>query len=327
MPTGFESVLEAWGVPLSPTLAWDTRRSNRLNLTEVVDQGGRQVERKVSVDYPPWPNVGVDGLSEASPITASVAGVSLFWSSAVGAGVGPLPGVAREDLITTSEHGYLVPLPKALEYQAQAIHTANVELSAGGPGARLPLAVALRGQLPSAFAELGVPGKVDAVAEARFRNAVLEAREGRAPWPERTVAHEAGDVLSATNEAAVVVIGDAQLVHDQWLQSNPANGAFVQNALDWLALSGELLELRARRPRERAITDYLGLEREERGLAALVGSLDPDEARRLSALEEEAQSAAARSRWLVMGATLAGTLVLALGGAFLVRRVLARGVA
>lgn len=318
-PTGYEDVLAAWGARLSDHLVWDARRANRPQLTL---NDGRE-RRQVSFVYPPYPAIGVDGLAADSPITASVAGAALFWAAAF---EGEAPeGVTRETLLSTTDAGYLVPVARALAQDAQTIQQTNAALEGANAGSELPLAVALRGKLPSAFTETA-PVPMDAVREARFRDELAAATETVGPWPERAEATIPAEPLSAESEAAVVIVGDADFARKSFLEAFPASAQLLVNAVDWLALSPELLALRARLPKERAIVDFLREEREANGLAAVSVALDPGEARRLSVLEEEAQAKASRRRTTVMLATLAGALVsaLALGG--LARVWMSRGI-
>ncbi|MEX1024021.1 MAG: GldG family protein [Planctomycetota bacterium] len=322
-PTGYEDVLAAWGVAPSEELVWDVESCNRMQGTRRIEEGGRTRTEPFSIPYPAFPNVGTDGLSRDAAITANVAGASLFWAAALGGGATP-DGVHREELLRTSERAYLVPPERALATAGDELSRTNLALAAGDSGRRLPLAVALTGLLPSAFRD-AAPLPLDAVSEARFRDAFEAASETLGPWPERRTGTVPAEPLGANHETAVVVIGDADLVSKSFLASTPVNGQLVANAIDWLALSPELLELRARVPKERAVDDFLAEERSARGLLSLVGELTPDEARRVSALEEAAQARAASRRNRVTAATLVGALALALGGGALARWLVVRG--
>ncbi|MEM7308583.1 MAG: GldG family protein [Planctomycetota bacterium] len=307
--SGLESMLAAWGVEVTPELAWD-QEANWLSISGV----GRS-------QYPFWVNVGEGGMEPEVPVTGQLPGADFFWVHPLATSA--VEGLAHTSLVRSSEDSWPVDAGEALETRGEGLNTRGVELLATEPGRPLDLAVAVAGRFPSAFAS-GAPAARDAIAESLWSDAVRRAlEEGREP-PAREITLTDEDVLTGGEGGTVVVLGDADWASDGKFFT-ARNQLLFENLVDWLCLEDELIALRAKRPRERRIVDLLAEEKERRGLPTLEGSgalalegVDPK-------LLAEAEAAAERRRWLFMATATGASLLLAVGLAFGGRFLLNRG--
>jgi ABC-type uncharacterized transport system involved in gliding motility auxiliary subunit len=296
LETGLVDVLGAWGVALGDDLVWD-RSANYLSIQGV----GR-------TQYPFWINVGDEGMERSVPVAGRLPGMDLFWAHPV---LGEdAAGVERVALVRSSPDSWLVAPDEALATAGAELNTRAVQLTATEPGRPRDLVVALSGAFPSAFAESGAPAPRDAVADALWRREWRAALERGAEPPPRLVERTDEPVLSGGRGGAVVVAGDAD-----WISTGrfltTRNRLLFENLVDWLCLENDLVELRAKLPRERKIADLLAEEKARRGLPVLEGAgalalegVDP-------ALLAEAERAASRRRWIHMALATGGALALA----------------
>jgi hypothetical protein len=295
--TGLEDLLRAWNVPLSRFLVWD----GACNTISTRADGAAPRE----LEYPLWVRVGEAGMDPAVPATGRLNGCDLFWAHAFGpepdAGEARAPtGVERVDLITSSSRSWLVEPLQRLTIDPQVLNDQNAELLASGSARARPLAVALRGKLPSPFAASGAPRPL---------------LPGGAADPNAGPTDEV--VRSAQHDAQIVAVGDADFARTPFLTER--NQILLANLVDWLVLEGELVALRARMPRERRIADFLDEERRSRGLTTLTGETEFQQDESRTSAEEAAAAAAAARRWTYM-ATAAGATLFLCAAAVLARR-------
>ena len=81
-PTGLEDWLGGLGVTLEPSLVLDPQNTP-FPIPVQRDLGGFVVEEIQTLDYPYFPDVRADGLSEDSGITANLGQVTMNWSSPI----------------------------------------------------------------------------------------------------------------------------------------------------------------------------------------------------------------------------------------------------
>ncbi|TAJ21977.1 MAG: hypothetical protein EPO68_03960 [Planctomycetota bacterium] len=300
--TGLEDLLRAWHVPLSRLLVWDSA-CNEISTRD----GGAQLK----LEYPLWVRVGEAGMDPTVPATGRLNGCDLFWAHAFGpepdanAPRAP-PGVERVDLVASSARSWLVEPLERLAIDPQALNDQNAELLAAGTARARPLAVALRGKLPSPFAASGAPRPL-------LPGGAADPNTGPTGEP----------VRSAERAAQIVALGDADFARTPFLTER--NQILLANLVDWLVLEGELVALRARMPRERRIADFLDEERRARGLTTLAGETEFQQDESRTSAEEAAADAAAARRWMTMAAAALGTL-LSCAVAVLARRATRRRV-
>lgn len=299
--TGLEAWLASVGVTLSSDLVWDSRYHRSLPLRRVVREGsGTLREQNVSLPFPHWPTVVPTGFDQENPATARMPGLPLRWSHPLRFGDDAPEGVEITALIETSERSWATPFSAQLEFDAEAIQIQEAELLAGEDPARQVVAAVVEGSFPSPFAERGAP-----LARDPFGG------------PDRAIEGD-GEVLSGGDCGRVVVFGDAD-----WLAGNGGRMAgesrvLIENLADWLAVSSELLELRAKRPSDRSLVDFEREEFERRGLS-LLGGVDTGTTADRSLAETEALDAAAARRRGVMWRALLTSVLAVVGLATLVR--------
>jgi len=293
--SGLEPLLRSWGAPLSWALLWDFA-ANSITLERGTSAAGAPL--RDTLEYPYWVRVLEAGLAREFPPTARLAGADFFWSSAIGREPVAANDWRHTELVRSSPRSYLVDPPSTLAIEASALDAQGVALLAGGAGEPAAIAVLLEGM---------VPGEPSAAPPASGAAAADEPVE----QPAR-----------ATN---VVVFADADWVRDGMFSER--NQMLWANLVDWLTLEGELVAIRSRVPRERPIRDFLEEERTRRGLAGLSGSASAASgpgAVETSRAEGEAARAAARTRWLAMGAA-SGAALLAIALCVLATRGLRGG--
>lgn len=289
--TGLEPLLRRWGAPLSWALLWDFA-ANSITLERGTSAAGAPLRDTLA--YPYWVRVAEAGLAREFPPTARLSGADFFWSSALGSEVVEATDWRRTELVRSSPRSYFVEPPSTLAIESSALDAQGVGLLAGGAGEPAAIAVLLEGM---------VPGEAGAAPPASGAAAVEELTPAPAP--------------RATN---VVVFADADWVRDGTFSER--NQMLWANLVDWLTLEGELVAIRSRVPRERPIRDFLEEERARRGLAGLGGSASAAGAPgaiETSRAEGEAARAAARTRWLAMGAA-SGAALLAIAACVLATR-------
>lgn len=291
--TGLEPVLDAWGTPLHRGMLFDQR-----------------CVRANGIEYPYFPSVTADSLDEGHPVTAQLPGAQFYWLHPFDDTVDGPAGVERVVLASSSEIAWTVPPLATLQVDPNELAAQERELLATQEGRPRPIALALSGTLPSAFAESGAPLPDDPLIALEHDAAVEQARrEGREPPPFPTSTDEV--VWSAERSSEVILVADATCVSDtnSGKLFGVENRMFLANAIDYLALETELMQIRSRIPKERELVDFLEEERRARGL----GQVDPrttasQQAARELGVEGEARAAATRRRWIAMVLTALGSL-------------------
>ncbi|MCP3917332.1 MAG: GldG family protein [bacterium] len=302
-PTGLDVLLRAWGAPPTPQHVWDDLWKTTHGAPRLEDMGNGQVRAvSIRVQSPLVITVPEDGFDRELPPTANLQEASFSWAQPIFAA--DLPGgVERTPLITSSERAYRTKITALFDTDQGRIDAKTIAEYAGGSGMRYSLAVALRGRFPSIF-EGGAPAPWDPFVAT--------------PDPQEPQTTDE-DVLSRAAESVVVVFGDADWIRDpvRPLDLYPfftrGNQKLFLNVIDWLSLDKELIDLRSREPRMRALADFVEEEKRERGLFSDTIPDSQEELERNLKLETEALRAARARQWLHMLLPTLGTLVLVLG--------------
>jgi ABC-type uncharacterized transport system involved in gliding motility auxiliary subunit len=222
----FDPLLHAWGVNLIPgKLVGDRLAANKVNM------GGDSTE---PVDYVLWLSLRGDDINANDPITGKLTDINIATAGALE----HLPGAKTtfEPLLRTSDDAELVdakrvegtPVPDAIGLLADFKPT----------GTRYTIAARITGPASTAFPK-GAP-----------QDSGLKARQ----------------IKTAKAPINVVVVADTDILDDRfWVQVQEfigrkvgtpfaGNGDFVQNAVDSLAGTNDLITLRSRGAAERPFT-------------------------------------------------------------------------
>ncbi|MFT4711397.1 MAG: ABC-type uncharacterized transport system involved in gliding motility auxiliary subunit, partial [Planctomycetota bacterium] len=155
--TGLEMLLDAWGVPLSKGIVWDSECPS-INITQSVPAAdGTQTQMRTEVDYTFWPEVGPDGLSGEVPVTARLGGLIAYWAQAVLPGALPDTAV-RVDLVKSSEGSFVVDAPALWVLDPNLARSQSIELNASADSQSFALVSSVTGKLPSPFEQGGKYG-------------------------------------------------------------------------------------------------------------------------------------------------------------------------
>ncbi|MEE8469600.1 MAG: Gldg family protein [Planctomycetota bacterium] len=296
--TGLETLLRAWGALPTPQHVWDDPWQASYFWYRPIPnvQPGESTVMREPGATPLFIRLQAGGFDPSHPVTAGLQTVTLSWAQPINVEVPPPGGLERMTLLRSSDDAYRttpkaahVVLPKPISGMTQALY-------AEGRGRSYALGVALEGRFPSPFVD-GAPAPFDPFHEGGA---------GRSTTDET--------VLSAAAESQVVVFGDADWLRDPdregWYPFLNADGnqALFMNVIDWLTLDEELIALRRRIPRDRALFDFETEARRELGLEHLSLSDTRQEFDLRLELEEQARSLAQRKRWQSMLLPLLVTL-------------------
>jgi len=287
--TGLEALFEAWGAPHTDAAVWDRVRPTKIQITSAAEGGA---SRTSSVDFPFWPTILSDGLSETSPVTARMRLVALRWAHPF-LSAEPVDGLARTSLVRTSDAAFATVLEPLIRVDGASIDGTTKELIAAGRPAVFDLALALEGTFPALFGDISPP-------------AVDHASGAGVAGTERTRS------ISAARAARVVLLGDSDFARDEVIAApdgglapiGRAAALLLENCIDWVALDDELAVLRMRAPKDRRLVDF-------DARAALAEGVEQAEGLSgRTAAAERAKASAAGTRRLWTFASLAGSLLL-----------------
>jgi len=308
--TGLETLLRSWGALPTPQHVWDDPwQASYFWYRPIPDaQPGASNIVQEPGKTPLFIRVQEEGFDPVHPVTAGLQTATFSWAQPIAVQL-PVPaGVERVVLLSSSEDSYRtemqpahVVLQKSISGMTQSLY-ADRELVPMS----FALGVALEGRFPSPFAD-GAPAPFDPFDQGGSRVGTTDET-----------------VLSAAADSQVVVFGDADWLRDPdregWYPFSNADGnqALFMNAIDWLTLDEDLIALRRRMPRDRALLDFEREARRELGLEHLSLAATQEEFDRRLELEERARGLAARERWQRMLLPLLATLaaVAAFGLAF-----------
>jgi ABC-type uncharacterized transport system involved in gliding motility auxiliary subunit len=287
--TGLEALFEAWGAPHTDAAVWDRVRPTKIQITSAAEGGAA---RTSSVDFPFWPTILSDGLSETSPVTARMRMVALRWAHPF-LSAEPVEGLARTSLVRTSDAAFATVLEPLIRVDGASIDGTTKELIAAGRPAVFDLALALEGTFPTLFGDNSPPA-IDHTSGAGVAGTERTRTSG------------------AARAARVVLVGDSDFARDEVIAApdgglapiGRAAALLLENCIDWVALDDELAVLRMRAPKDRRLVDF-------DARAALAEGVEQAEGLSgRTAAAERAKASAAGTRRLWTFASLAGSLLL-----------------
>ncbi|PID38643.1 MAG: hypothetical protein CSA65_03775 [Proteobacteria bacterium] len=216
--TGLEAMLAYWGVKVRADIVMD--RQNRP--LPLVAGGGRAV----FVSYPAFPLV--TNFSRKSPITKKMRQALMVFPSSIS-----LTEEARKDKAIISD---VLARSTKNSWKHQGIFIFDPmripkPTTSVGP---FDLGLSLKGRFRSFFSGRPIP------------------KAGPALRPNATIPTPKGD-KRAPDSARLVVFGDAEFVHDQYLRLNSDNLLILLNTVDYLAQDESLIGIRAKRQTRRPL--------------------------------------------------------------------------
>lgn len=288
--SGLEAYLAHLGTPQSGALLFERGSPGIVRLRSGAGQ-------PLDQPYPYFARIGPDGFDASQPVTQRLPGAEFLWAHPFT--MGELPeGLERAPLVQSSAASYAAPLPAELEFDPEALRRAETELLALGTPGREVLVAALTGAWPSPFTGRPAPLARDPLGGPDREVPAAAPRPGTGSRPGKG--------------ARLVLVGDADVVSRVGLAQGGLAGLFQENRMllerlvDWLVLDPELLSLRARLPRNRAIRDFFAEELEAADLSQVQravggGTATPE--------EEAARARASRREITVTAAAFVGSFV------------------
>jgi ABC-2 type transport system permease protein len=251
--TGLEDWLAHQGLHLDPTLVLDPQNTP-FPIPVERDVGGFAIQEIQTLDYPYFPDVRADGLSETSGITSNLGQITLNWSSPIRVDADKNAGRQVSELIQSSPTAWTsdsdVVQPDFEKYGA-------LGFPRGDDQGRKLLAVAIEGRFQSPFAGKPSPlltqetsdktaGQDDATAD--------QAGPEKTEAPKKTPPVVSGVVESSPASARLILIGSSSFLSDNAisLASEATQSRYlkpvelVQNAVEWSLEDRGLLTLRGR---------------------------------------------------------------------------------
>ena len=229
---GIAALLESYGVSVAPTVVMDPQ--NEVFPTTV--QSGSIVQIR-AIDYPYFVDVRRDGMARTHPITSSLEAVTLNWASPLAVDGALAAGRQVEVLLHSTAGAWTTEEPTA---QPDFGRYPDGGFAHGDDRQEWPLAVAVTGRFPSAFAESGPPDAGAPEGGAASRRSVIDA----SPHDTRLVVFGSGEFLNDT-----IMSLSASLHGDRYVNSL----LVLQNAVDWAVEDLDLLGIRS----EGAVTRLL----------------------------------------------------------------------
>jgi gliding-associated putative ABC transporter substrate-binding component GldG len=211
------SMLGHYGVTVKQGFVLDTYSKNFRLPRQIFGQ----IMWEVLDKYPYWITVADQFASKENPITARFQGLDLLWASPLE--IHAPAGVEAEVLLQTTPEAWIQDKEP---FETSPQRATMLEYMPHESKGQYPLAVALRGALPSYFAGREIPSRE---GEQRDWNQVVEKAE----------------------QARVIVIGDADFATELFQYSGGSyNMDFLANAAEWLSNSEDLLEIKTRVARD-----------------------------------------------------------------------------
>ncbi|NDY43033.1 hypothetical protein G3N55_09285 [Dissulfurirhabdus thermomarina] len=215
--TDVDELLAPFGVRVEDRMLFD-RRSAVLQMTRPRRMGIFSALVQTPVDFPVQVRVLPDTMDRSLSMTSGVPELLYLWGTALDLDRERLErlGLKATVIFRSSPEAWTAP------HHLGPLSAAEMTPPAGGKGmASRPLAVLLEGRFPDPFEGRPVPAWPGANATAA------------APEPVEPAA------------SRLLVVGCAEMFSDNLL-ANPGNALFAANAVDALALGGELIHVRAK---------------------------------------------------------------------------------
>ncbi len=234
--TGLNDMLEHYGVRLGKSLLLD-RGSNA---NAAFSSGYVQY----SMPYPFWPRITKKQFAEDSPMVNQLEGLVMPWTGTVellpskvttGSESGSLDASKPRgiELYRSSPYSWPKGKPFNLSPQQQFIPTGELR--------SYPLAAAISGKFKRFYAGKSVP-------------------EPEKPEEDSAEAKLSGDssaeeIIPQSLETQIVVVGNARFITSRFLAQFGVNRLFFENAVDWLTLGEDLINIRSRSVTDRPLKE------------------------------------------------------------------------
>jgi gliding-associated putative ABC transporter substrate-binding component GldG len=234
--SNLNDMLEHYGVKLGRTLVLDRASNSNASFSSGFVQ--------YSVPYPFWPRVTKERFAKDSPMVNQLESMILPWTGPVELvsskvqttseedpeGAGKLRGI---ELYRSSQYSWMKGKPFNLSPQQRFMPTGDMK--------SYPLGVAVSGKFKSFYDGKPVPEPE-------------ESDEGpsEAKSPEEP---STAEIIPESPETQIVVVGNARFISAGFLGRSGANLLFFENAVDWLTLGEDLINIRSRFVTDRPLKD------------------------------------------------------------------------
>ncbi len=219
--SGLRNQLRHYGIDAGENLVLDARSNSNASFN--------QGFITFSMPYPYWVKVLPENVNAGHPMVNQLGGIVLPWTSTVAASDSSArpDSVTVDTLLFSSDHSWTKNGQYDLNPQ-QRFPNAPRE-----PVERLPLAVVASGKFTSFFAGKDVPAPGDGLVE----------QEENRRLPEDGNREVIGASLAPSQ---VIVLGSGNAILDDMIGQFTTNLILLQNAVDWLTLGDELIQIRSR---------------------------------------------------------------------------------
>ncbi|MBD3184055.1 hypothetical protein GF312_17355 [Candidatus Poribacteria bacterium] len=242
--TNLNDMLENYGVSVGKSLVLDRASNSNASFSSGFVQ--------YSMPYPFWPRITKRQFDQSSPMVNQLENLILPWSapvellpSKVNIEKTPKQGENQKQEVTekppvtqnlkgielfhTSQYSWTKGRPFNISPQQRFVPTGDMK--------SYPLAVAVTGKFDSLYADKPVPEP--------------EMPEGEETQPEPA----SGETLIESPETQIVVVGNARFIANDFLGRSRANMLFIENAVDWMTLGEDLINIRSRFVTDRPIKE------------------------------------------------------------------------
>jgi gliding-associated putative ABC transporter substrate-binding component GldG len=302
--SGLNRLLERWGVTMDESIVAD-QQCEQLPLRT-------QMGFAIPVPYPPAPRVTFTEEEQHHPALFRLPETQLFFVSPL-ATTETFRNLEGTVLMRSSEQSW------ELEGETISLRIRNPRewvSTMGGTNGPFALAVALEGELPSAFSEEG------GTSSAEGGDSDSQSPTDRGDQAAGDSSIEAPD--RSEREVRVLVVGSGSMLHDEFLGGGQADTArlagimaFTLNAIDWLAQDSDLIAIRAKTIEDPELAVPRGVDAAEDDVRQAVESQDEEGVR--EALERRTEALRAwesRKNWYRWGNTLLIPIAFAAFGIF-----------
>ncbi len=291
--SGLEPALAHWGVPIMDGHVWDRAWPGQRHwIVSDLGPDGKPTEAKrlEPISDPGCPKLRPEAFERTFPPTGRSGTLDLWWCQAFGAGQVP-EGMTRLDIMHSSGESYLVNWVLEASGNAGEIEAYTRSLAADGTGQSYVLGTTLTGRFSSPFTK-GAPEAFDATRHDRGQSV------GKTEEP----------VLSGEADSRVILMGDADWLRDPlpggaapvMAGATPDNLRLLDNMMDWLSRSDDLIDVRSKEPRQRPIRNLLEEELRSVGIYGAGVPRTSEEMRERNKRADLAESRVSRRRWSAM---------------------------
>ncbi len=219
--TGLEELLNHYGINLNSDLVIDTENEN------VAFSSGMM---QFYLPYPFWPKLIRENFLLEHPVMAKLQTISFPWVSSLN--TTEKEGLKTKILATTTDNGGTVSKPFNLDPQ-QNFNPANPK--------KIPIIAESQGKFSSFFDGKDIP--LDEATKA-----------GEETMPVSSLNIEDSQIITQSLEQSqIIVIADSDFISDNYLQRFPSNGNFFLNAVDYLTLDSDLINIRSKTIQEKPL--------------------------------------------------------------------------